>query len=139
MTVQCPTMHAYCARGTDVRHDVMMYQALSFYSFLPRWLDDPRLPRRLRQLVLEAIAYFILPFDIIPEELEGPYGYVDDIWLCAFVADRVRREVGSDEILVTHWDGEAPIESLPADPDPRLVVLDASRHRSPYPALCSCA
>ena len=94
------------------RHDELIYQAPAFYRLLTRLLDDARLPKRLRPLVLAAIAYFILPVDIIPEELEGPYGYVDDIWLCAFVAERVRQEVGGEEILVENWDGEAPVVEL---------------------------
>jgi uncharacterized membrane protein YkvA (DUF1232 family) len=94
------------------RHDELIYQAPAFYRLLTRLLDDPRLPKKLRPLVLAAIAYFILPVDIIPEELEGPYGYVDDIWLCAFVAERVRREVGGEEVLVENWDGEAPVVEL---------------------------
>jgi uncharacterized membrane protein YkvA (DUF1232 family) len=98
--------------GYEGRHDDLIYQAPAFYRLLTHLLDDPRLPRELRPLVLAAIAYFILPVDVIPEELEGPYGYVDDIWLCAFVAERVRREVGSDEILVTHWDGEGAVVPL---------------------------
>jgi uncharacterized membrane protein YkvA (DUF1232 family) len=94
------------------RHDELIYQAPAFYRLLTRLLDDPRLPKKLRPLVLAAIAYFILPVDVIPEELEGPYGYVDDIWLCAFVAERVRREVGGEAILVENWDGEAPVVEL---------------------------
>lgn len=94
------------------RHDDLIYQAPAFYRMLTRLLDDPRLPKKLRSLVLATVAYFILPVDIIPEELEGPYGYVDDIWLCAFVADQVMKEVGSDEILVSHWDGEGAIIPL---------------------------
>jgi uncharacterized membrane protein YkvA (DUF1232 family) len=94
------------------RHDELIYQAPAFYRLLTRLLDDARLPKRLRPLALAAIAYFILPVDIIPEELEGPYGYVDDIWLCAFVAERVRRELGGEEILVENWDGEAPVVEL---------------------------
>jgi uncharacterized membrane protein YkvA (DUF1232 family) len=94
------------------RHDELIYQAPAFYRLLTRLLDDARLPKKLRPLVLAAIAYFILPVDIIPEELEGPYGYVDDIWLCAFVAERVKREVGGEEILVENWDGEAPVVEL---------------------------
>jgi uncharacterized membrane protein YkvA (DUF1232 family) len=97
------------------RHDDLIYQAPALYRLLTRLLDDPRLPRNLRQLVLAAIAYFILPVDIIPEELEGPYGYVDDIWLCAFVANKVREAVGSEDILVTHWDGEGSISVLVED------------------------
>ncbi len=94
------------------RHDDLIYQAPAFYRLLTHLLDDPHLPRELRPLVLAAIAYFILPLDIIPEELEGPYGYVDDIWLCAFVADRIRKELGNDEILTSNWDGESPLIPL---------------------------
>lgn len=64
---------------------------------------------------LAGIAYFILPADIIPEDIHGPYGYVDDIFLCAFVADQVQREINSEDILVTNWDGEAPIVPLVQD------------------------
>jgi uncharacterized membrane protein YkvA (DUF1232 family) len=94
------------------RHDDLIYQAPAFYRLLTHLLDDPRLPRKLRPLVLAAIAYFILPVDIIPEELEGPYGYVDDIWLCAFVAQRVMQEIGTQEVLETHWDGEDDVVRL---------------------------
>ena len=93
------------------RHDDLIYQAPALYRLLVALLDDPLLPAALRPLVLAAIAYFILPADIIPEDVHGPYGYVDDIFLCAFVADHIRRELG-DEILLENWDGEAPILPL---------------------------
>ncbi len=82
---------------------------------LVRLLDDPTLPGRLRPLVIGAIAYFILPAAIIPEDIHGPYGYADDIFLCAFVADQVRRSVGTDDILLDNWDGEAPLIPLLQD------------------------
>lgn len=97
------------------RHDDLIYQAPALYRLLTRLLDDPLLPGRLRPLVIAAIAYFILPADIIPEDIHGPYGYVDDIFLCAFVADRVLREMDSEDILVNNWDGEASIVPLVQD------------------------
>jgi len=100
-------------------------QVPAFYRMLTRLLDDPRLPKKLRLLVLAAVAYFILPVDIIPEELEGPYGYMDDIWLCAFVANRVQKEIGTDEILVSHWDGEGTII-----PQPHPDVLGSTELRA---------
>jgi len=78
----------------------LIYLALDFYRLLMRLLDDPQLPSRLRPLISSAIAYFILPADIISEELHGPYCYVDDIWLCACVADAVRWQLDGDVILV---------------------------------------
>ncbi len=97
------------------RHDDLIYQAPALYRLLTQLLDDNRLPGRLRPLVACAIAYFILPADIISEDIHGPYGYADDIWLCAWVADVVRSEVGSDNILTENWDGEAPLLPLIAD------------------------
>jgi uncharacterized membrane protein YkvA (DUF1232 family) len=94
------------------RHDDLIYLAADFYRLLTRLLDDPHLPLRLRPLISSAIAYFILPADIISEELHGPYGYVDDIWLCAYVANVVQQQLGDEAILVENWDGEAPLIPL---------------------------
>ena len=44
--------------------------------------------------------------------MHGPYGYVDDIWLCAYVADVVRQQLDDEAILVENWDGEAAILPL---------------------------
>jgi uncharacterized membrane protein YkvA (DUF1232 family) len=63
-------------------------------------------------LVIAAIAYFILPEDIIPEEKFGPFGYVDDIYLCAFVANEIAKQSSSPDILARNWDGKTPIDKL---------------------------
>jgi uncharacterized membrane protein YkvA (DUF1232 family) len=99
-------------RAYEGRHDDLIYQAPALYRLLTRLLDDPALPGRLRPLVLAAIAYFILPADIISEDLYGPYGYLDDIFLCACGAEQVRRQTGSDRLLTENWDGEGPLLPL---------------------------
>jgi uncharacterized membrane protein YkvA (DUF1232 family) len=78
---------------------------------MTRLLDDPALPKGMSPLVIAAMAYFIKPGDIIPEENLGPVGYVDDIFLCAFVADLVRKLSG-DKILIRNWDGKVPVIPL---------------------------
>jgi uncharacterized membrane protein YkvA (DUF1232 family) len=94
------------------RHEDLIYLAPDFYSLLTKLLDDARLPEKMRPLVSCAIAYFILPADIIPEEIYGPYGYIDDIFLSALVADLVRKAACSDAILIDNWKGEAEIIPL---------------------------
>ncbi len=86
----------------------LIRQAPALYRLMTRLLDDRSLPSRISPLVIAAIAYFILPEDVIPEEKYGPLGYVDDIYLCAFVADQVIRETGSEEIITRNWDGTTP-------------------------------
>ena len=93
----------------------LISNAPALYRLMTRLLDDPALPREMSQLVIAAIAYFILPEDVIPEDKYGPRGYVDDLFLCAFVADQVMRETGSEEILTRNWDGKVPIVPLITD------------------------
>lgn len=68
-------------------------------------LNDPRLTRQHRLLVDAAIAYLVSPNDVIPEEQVGPYGYLDDIFCCAYVANRIAGDLGWD-VLEESWAGE---------------------------------
>lgn len=94
------------------RHDHLVRQAPAFYRLLVYILDDPNLPGKLRPLVIAGIAYFILPADIVPEDLEGAGGLVDDVFLCAFLCNVLRTQTKSDAILVDNWDGTTPVLSL---------------------------
>lgn len=105
----------------QVQQDVYEYQgeyqelitcAPQFYRLLTNILDDPDLPGRLRPLILVALAYFLTPVDIISEDLIGPRGYLDDIFLTAFIADYVQKELGSDAILVRSWEGQGSISEI---------------------------
>lgn len=93
------------------RHDDLIYQVPAMYDLLVGVLDDPELPERLRPLILSGIAYFFLPADVVPEEIHGPKGYLDDLYLTAQIADVVREEVG-EEVLLRHWTGEAELLSF---------------------------
>jgi len=98
--------------GYDGEFSQLIAQAPALYKMMTRLLDDRALPRSMSPLVIAAIAYFILPEDIIPEEKYGPVGYVDDIYLCAFVANEVAKESASPDILARNWDGKVPVAKL---------------------------
>jgi len=98
--------------GYEGEFSKLIAEAPALYRMMTRLLDDRALPRSMSPLVIAAIAYFILPEDIIPEEKFGPAGYVDDIYLCAFVANEVMKESASPEILARNWDGKAPVVEL---------------------------
>lgn len=94
------------------RHDEFIYLTPYWYKLMTNLLDDPRLPGRLKPLVSCAIAYFIIPADIISEEIHGPYGYIDDIFFCAYVADQVRTLTNNADLLSENWEGEGDIIQL---------------------------
>ncbi len=91
------------------RHDDFIYLAPEWYRLMTNLLDDARLPARLRPLAACAIAYFVMPADIISEELHGPYGYIDDIFLCAFVAKEIYLTVEDPDLLTENWRGEGDV------------------------------
>ena len=43
----------------------------------------------LRLPICGAIAYYVTPDDVIPEQIYGPYGYIDDIYLSSYVLKMV--------------------------------------------------
>ena len=45
-----------------------------------------------------AIAYYVAPDDIISEQIYGPYGYIDDIYLSSYVLKMVGERHGYEFI-----------------------------------------
>lgn len=74
-------------------------------------LNDPRLSREHRLWVDAAIAYLVSPDDVIPEGELGPYGYLDDIFCCAYVANRIGEELGW-EVLEEGWTGDRSVHEV---------------------------
>jgi uncharacterized membrane protein YkvA (DUF1232 family) len=68
---------------------------------------DPRLQARHRHWVQAALAYFVTTDDVVPEAKHGAYGYLDDIFVSAYVSDRIAREIGW-KVIEEAWQGESP-------------------------------
>src|SRR5512143_3416371 len=49
------------------------------FVLLWRLTTDPRVTGKNKVLLGSGIAYYILPFDLLPEALMGPLGYLDDL------------------------------------------------------------
>jgi len=94
-----------CSRYGGALRDVIIlapvYGMLMFHL-----LRDPRLQPEHRLWVDAAIAYLVSPDDVIPEEQFGPYGYLDDIFCCAYVANRLGEALGWD-VVEEGWTGES--------------------------------
>lgn len=90
----------YAGTGRDV-----VLLAPEYASMMLHLLNDPRVSRDQRLLVDAALAYLVSPDDVIPEEQVGAYGYLDDIFCCAYVAMRIAEELGWD-VLEEGWSGD---------------------------------
>lgn len=84
------------------------------FILLVRLTLDKSVPGATRALIGGALAYFILPFDLLPEAILGPVGYMDDLVLAAAVLSQA---FGGElePYARKHWSG---------DEDLRVVLKD---------------
>ena len=54
---------------------------------------DPETPASVRATLLAALAYFVIPFDVIPDFILG-FGFSDDITVLITALTMVRRHIG---------------------------------------------
>jgi len=78
------------------------------FMLLWRLTTDKRVSGKSKVLLGSGVAYFILPFDLIPEALVGPIGYMDDLVFAVYVLNRILNDT-DPSILREHWSGEGDI------------------------------
>lgn len=74
------------------------------FILLWRLATDSRVVSKDKVLLGSAIAYYIFPFDIIPEALLGPMGFLDDLVFGVYVLNKM---VGTTDVAIIreHWSG----------------------------------
>lgn len=74
------------------------------FILLVRLMLDKEVPGSARAMIGGALAYFVLPFDLLPEALLGPAGFLDDLVLAAAV---LAQAFGGDlePYARKHWNG----------------------------------
>lgn len=84
------------------------------FVLLARLSLDPAVPRASRALIGGALAYFVMPLDLMPEGIVGPSGYIEDLVLaCAVLAHAFGPEL--DGLAARHWSGEKRLREVLGD------------------------
>lgn len=78
------------------------------FNLLWRLVNDSRVSGKNKILLGSGIAYFVFPFDVIPEAILGPMGYLDDLVFAAYVLNRMLIDTDVS-ILRDHWAGDGDI------------------------------
>ncbi|MDZ7671510.1 MAG: DUF1232 domain-containing protein [Halanaerobiales bacterium] len=87
--------------------DVLLFAPDIFYLLI-NLMKDPEVPKSKKVKLGIVVAYFITPFDMLPEALLGLFGYIDDIALSAFVLNDLVNGI-NPELIKKHWPGEENI------------------------------
>ena len=72
------------------------------FTLLCDLLDYKKLSKESRLEINAAIAYYVIPNDVISETVYGPYGYIDDIFITVFVLKRIAKVYGYD-LIQDYW------------------------------------
>ena len=76
------------------------------FRLYARLLFDGKVAAEVKLQLVAAIAYLVLPFDLLPEALLGPIGYAEDAFLLAkVILDLTNEKVIPKERLQMHWSG----------------------------------
>ena len=100
----------------------------NLFNLLCDLLSQEEIDRLMRLEISAAIAYYVAPDDIIPEEIYGPYGYIDDIFVSVYVLRKVAKEFGYD-FLQNLWKHETDVKEVMDDCyDNSLELLEDKVH-----------
>jgi len=78
------------------------------FILLWRLTTDRRVHGKDKVLLGSAVAYFILPFDLMPEAIIGPIGYLDDLVFAVYVLNKVLTST-DPAVLREHWSGSEDV------------------------------
>ena len=95
----------------------------NLFNLLCDLLSQKEISREMRLEISAAIAYYVAPDDIIPEEIYGPYGYIDDIFVSVYVLRKVAKEFGY-EFLQDLWKHETDVKEVMDDCYDNSLELD---------------
>jgi len=93
------------APRTGAKRTVMSYvrQLPNYLRLLTGLLTDPRVAMIDKLLVAGAMAYIVMPLDIIPDFIPF-FGEVDDLYLLIIALQRLISNAGRG-VLLQHWRG----------------------------------
>ena len=73
-----------------------------------RLVNDGRVNGKAKVLLGSGLAYYIFPFDLVPEALFGPMGFLDDLVLGVYLLNKMLGETDA-EIVREHWSGDEDV------------------------------
>ncbi len=97
--------------GYQGRFHEVIENAPRLFRLFCNLLDDPRVPSGSRPVINGTLLYFIAPFDTLPEEICGPVGYLDDLFLSARALLRLEEQMGR-HIIESNWEGERGLRDV---------------------------
>ncbi len=98
-------------RGYEGRHSEIIKHTPEMFKLFTNLLEDPMVPPASKPIINATISYFVAPFDALPEEVYGPVGFLDDLYLSVWSIKRLEEQLGYP-ILDNNWEGEGELRDV---------------------------
>ena len=107
------SIESYVSRKSHILGKTAEYLLLVPDVFILLWrlVNDPRVGKKDKVLLGSAVVYFISPFDLIPEAIVGPIGYVDDLVFAVYALQKVLNDT-NEQIIREHWSGDEDVLAM---------------------------
>jgi uncharacterized membrane protein YkvA (DUF1232 family) len=92
--------------GKDFDRSVLYFPDI--INLLCSLLDEDSLDRESRMLIHVALGYLLVPNDVVPEDVYGAYGYMDDMYLSCIVLSNIKKKYS--DLMHKLWINEEPLE-----------------------------
>jgi uncharacterized membrane protein YkvA (DUF1232 family) len=94
------------APRTGAKRTVMYYikQLPNYVRLLGGLVTDSRVSTMDKMFVMGAIAYIVMPIDVIPDFIPF-FGEIDDVYILVLALQRLISNAGRN-VLLSHWTGE---------------------------------
>ena len=104
------SIHDYLEKKGKVVEKSGEYLMLVPDMFILLWrlTNDPRVSSKNKVLLGSGIAYYLFPFDIMPEALLGPVGLLDDLVFGVYMLNKMLADT-DPSIVREHWSGSEDI------------------------------
>jgi uncharacterized membrane protein YkvA (DUF1232 family) len=103
-------IHSYLERGGKgvSRTGDFLLLVPDVFMLLWRLVNDSRVNGKNKVLLGSGVAYFLFPFDVVPEALVGPIGFLDDLVFAVYMLNRMLADT-DPAILREHWSGSEDV------------------------------
>lgn len=81
------------------------------FILLVRLARDSRVSGKNKVLLGTGIAYYLFPFDVMPEALLGPMGWMDDLLFGVYILSRMLLDTDV-AVLREHWSGREDLLAM---------------------------
>jgi len=104
------SIHAWAStfKGATPAYIEILLAAPDLFHLILKLASDSDVPVTVKAKLAFSVFYFMHPFDVLPEILLGPAGFLDDVVLSAYVLHSIFHEIPPG-IVEKYWAGHMDI------------------------------